>query len=201
MFSDNSERTLCKLYSNHSSPLLFNVIYEWPKGQLVICGGKRDGFKSQYCFKLVQGVWEEFPPLPEVRTCATSVWIKNHTQWWLTGGRTDDIEDTSSSVIYDIETESWRVGPKMPQKISGHCLVPLDETSDRFMLLSGYYTLPVIGSTYNHHVYILEGEEWVEQQGETAYRYKRQVTLLTDVVKVGKLRKRQSLNVKDIDFF
>ena len=78
-------------------------------------------------------------------------------------------------MIRAIETESWKVGPKMPQKVSGHCLVPLDETSDRFMLLSGYYTLPVIGNKYNHNVYILEGEEWVEQQGETDYSYKRQV--------------------------
>ena len=146
------------------------------KGQLVICGGERDGFKSQYCFKLVQDVWEEFPPLPEVRTCATSVWIKNHTQWWLTGGKTDE-GSTSSSVIYDIETESWKEGPKMPWPIYGHCLVPLDSDSpisdDRFMLLSGYYTLQIIGNTYNTNVYILEGEEWVEQQGELNYRYKR----------------------------
>ena len=147
------------------------------EGSLVICGGKRTGYTSKFCFRLVDGsVWEDFPTLPQTRSCAVSSWINNGTQWWIAGG--EEPESSSdyyrgTSVIYDVASKTWLQGPEMPWKFRGSCLVTLDEAQDKFMLLSGYYTLAVIGDRYNHNVYIYENGKWTEQEGESNYSYKR----------------------------
>uniref|UniRef100_A0A0K2UAM8 Uncharacterized protein n=1 Tax=Lepeophtheirus salmonis TaxID=72036 RepID=A0A0K2UAM8_LEPSM len=141
------------------------------EGKLTVCGGSRSGFTSSHCFQLENNAWVKFPSLPEPRTCATSIWINNGTQWWLTGGSGPSSRSVSSGVVYDVAKGAWETGPRIPILSHGHCLVPLKD--DRVMLLGGWKKIPIIKPIYNKDVYIFENGEWVLQEGGLETQFKR----------------------------
>ena len=60
---------------------------------------------------------------------ATALWVKNGTQWWVTGGGSSSGSWNwqRSTTVYDVASGKWEVGPYLDENIFGHCLVATDD--------------------------------------------------------------------------
>ena len=146
---------------------------EYSNGNLIICGGSYydyanlglyKGQNECYVYSHEQPEWKLLGKLIYGKDELASLVLPNKTIW-ITGGRNFEEyrRDSNSTAIIktDITTTSLiTIGPNLPERLSGHCMVQFNSTY--IMIIEGY----------SSHFYDLENEIWIKGPDMTLVRHK-----------------------------
>lgn len=151
---------VCDSIASLPSPLQAAVA-EWVDDHLMVCGGYGEGpVKARnvcYVFDSHDQEWKLAVDMHSKRIAAGSVMLPNG-DFWVTGGYESEtrVHDSSEILRHD-RMWQWKVGPILPRKVSGHCMVAISDCEVAIIggLAQGQ---PIV----NIDIYNLDTQTWRE---------------------------------------
>ncbi len=138
----------------------------------LICGGRlaKDESYNRRCYGLGQGIPSRIGTLSRERVGAASLVINNGSTLWMTGGSNvyGDDQDTTDLLTIDIDIDidgsdnlylKTANGPKLPRRISYHCLERVGTTAILFGGSDTIHPTPIMGQVWTWDLSMESGSE------------------------------------------